>query len=118
MSPGPPESGLAGRLAAHALAKPGAWADQPWEGDHVAKVADRIFAFLGESSLGVKCGTRAEADEWLQEYPDDVRVMPYIGRSGWNTLTVGGAIPEGVLVEALDGSYELVVAKLPRSRRP
>ena len=47
-----------------------------------------------------------------------MRVMPYIGRSGWNTLTVRGAIPEGVLVEALDGSYELVVAKLPRSRRP
>lgn len=119
MSPGgPPGSGPAGRLAARALSKPGAWADEPWEGDHVAKVADKIFAFLGETTLGVKCGTRAEADEWLAEYPDDARVMPYIGRSGWNTLTVGGAIPEDVLVEALDSSYDLVVAKMPRSRRP
>ncbi|QIM20959.1 hypothetical protein G7075_07160 [Phycicoccus sp. HDW14] len=106
------------RLAAHALAKPGAWADQPWEGDHVAKVADKIFAFLGRGSLGVKCGTRAEADEWLAEYPDDARVMPYIGRNGWNTLTVGGAIPESVLLEAVDASYDLVVARLPKSRRP
>ena len=30
-------------IAAYALAKPGAWPDQPWEGDHVAKVADKIF---------------------------------------------------------------------------
>ncbi len=110
---------VAERLARHALAKPGAWSDSPWgEGHHVAKVADKIFAFLGEDSLGVKCGTRLEADEWLAEYPDDASVMAYIGRSGWNTLAVGGGIPEDVLVEAVDASYDLVVAKLPRSRRP
>ncbi len=113
--PGP---GPLGPLAEHALGKPGAWADQPWEGDHVAKVADKIFAFLGESSIGVKCGTRAEADEWLAEYPDDASVMADSGRPGWNTLRVGGAIPESALREAVDTSYELVVAGLPRSRRP
>lgn len=117
MSPAP--GGTVGeRLAAYALAKPGAWPDQPWEGDHVAKVADKIFAFLGSESLGVKCGTRTEADEWLAEYPDDASVMPYIGRNGWNTLAVGGAIPESVLLEAVDASYDLVVAKLPKSKRP
>jgi predicted DNA-binding protein (MmcQ/YjbR family) len=115
---GPPHDGAAGRVASHALGKPGAWADQPWDGDHVAKVDEKIFAFLGSESLGVKCGTRAEADEWLAEYPDDARVMAYIGRNGWNTLTIGGAIPEDVLLEAVDTSYDLVVAKLPRSRRP
>src|ERR687898_2062969 len=81
-------------IAAHALAKPGAWPDEPWEGDRVAKVGDKIFAFLGEGAVGVKCGsTRAEADEWLQEYPDDASVMAYIGRSGWNTLALGGGNP-------------------------
>ncbi|WP_377642787.1 MmcQ/YjbR family DNA-binding protein [Oryzobacter terrae] len=107
------------RLAAHALGKPGARADQPWEGDHVAKVGEKIFAFLGEGGVGVKCGKgRTEADEWLAEYPDDASVMAYIGRNGWNTLRVGGAIPEGTLREAIDTSYDLVVAGLPRSRRP
>lgn len=44
--------------------------------------------------MGVKCGTnRDEADEWLLRYPDDAVVMAYIGRSGWNTLTVGSGIP-------------------------
>ena len=34
-------------LVAYCLAKPGAVADEPWEGDLVAKVGGKIFAFLG-----------------------------------------------------------------------
>ncbi|HET7398310.1 MAG TPA: MmcQ/YjbR family DNA-binding protein [Intrasporangium sp.] len=107
-------------LLAYCLAKPGAWQDEPWEGDVVAKVADKIFAFLGSgTSIGLKCGaTRLEADEWLLQYPDDARVMAYIGRSGWNTLDVGGGIPDERILEAVDDSYAMVVAKLPKSRRP
>ena len=106
-------------LLAYCLAKPGAWRDQPWEGDYVAKVADKIFAFTGESTVGVKAGAnRDEADEWLRQYPDDATVMAYIGRSGWNSLRTDGAIPDEELRDAVDTSYELVVAKLPKSRRP
>ncbi len=106
-------------LLDYCLAKPGAWRDQPWEGDYVAKVADKIFAFTGESTVGVKAGAnRDEADEWLRQYPDDASVMAYIGRSGWNSLRIDGAIPDEELRDAVDTSYELVVAKLPKSRRP
>ena len=106
-------------LLDHCLAKPGAWEDEPWEGDVVAKVHDKIFAFIGDgTSVGVKCGTRDEADEWLLRYPDDAAVMAYIGRSGWNTLRVGGAIPDDEVREAVDDSYARVVAKLPRKHRP
>ena len=101
------------------LAKPGAWPDSPWEGDEVAKVGPRIFAFLGEGIVGVKCGaTRDEADEWLARFPDDAAVMPYIGRSGWNSLRLGGAIPDEDLREAVDASYAAVVAKLAKKDRP
>ena len=106
-------------LLGYCLAKPGAWEDEPWEGDVVAKVDKKIFAFLGEGSVGVKCGAnREEADEWLLQYPQDAAVMAYIGRSGWNTLKVGGAIPDDEICEAVDDSYAMVVAKLPKSRRP
>ena len=106
-------------LLAHCLAKPGAWQDQPWEGDVVAKVDTKIFAFTGEGSVGVKCAaTREEADEWLRQYPDDARVMPYIGRSGWNDLAFDGVIPDEDLLEAVDESYRLVVEGLPKRLRP
>lgn len=108
-----------GQARDYALAKPGAWPDEPWEGDTVAKVDNKIFCWPGDQTVGVKCGaSRAEADEWLHRYPDDASVMAYIGRSGWNTLVVGGAIPDEEILEAIDRSYELVVAKLPKSRRP
>jgi predicted DNA-binding protein (MmcQ/YjbR family) len=109
-------------LLAYCLAKPGAWPDEPWEGDVVAKVGEKVFAFLGSpggDSVGVKCGAnRGEADEWLAQFPDDASVMPYLGRSGWNTLRFGGAIPDDEVFEAVDASYDIVVSKLPKSRRP
>jgi predicted DNA-binding protein (MmcQ/YjbR family) len=107
------------QLSAYCLAKPGAWEDQPWEGDTVAKVHQKIFAFLGENSVGVKAGSsREEADEWLLRYPDDASVMAYIGRSGWNTLAVGAGIPDDEICAAVDVSYELVVSRLPKKHRP
>ena len=106
-------------LREHCLAKPGAWPDQPWEGDHVAKVGPKIFAFMGADTVGLKCGAgREEADEWLARFPDGASVMPYIGRSGWNTLRLDGAIVDEDLLEAVDASYAAVVAKLPRKDRP
>lgn len=111
-------------LLDYCLGLPGAWEDDPW-GDHVvAKVGPgergKIFAFLGDgSTVGVKAGAnRDEADEWLHRYPDDARVMAYIGRSGWNTLRIGGAIPDDEILEAIDESYEMVVSKLPKKLRP
>jgi predicted DNA-binding protein (MmcQ/YjbR family) len=106
-------------LHEYCLAKPGAWEDQPWAEDVVAKVGDKIFAFLGTESIGLKCGpNRDVADEWLRRFPQDATTMAYIGRYGWNTLRIGGAIPDEELYEAIDASYDAVVSKLPKRDRP
>jgi predicted DNA-binding protein (MmcQ/YjbR family) len=109
-------------VLAYCLAKPGAWQDEPWEGDVAVKVGSKIFAFLGvpsNTAVGLKCGPNREvADEWLHRYPDDAAASAYIGRSGWNRLRIDGAIPPDELTEAIDASYDTVVAKLPRRERP
>ncbi len=109
-------------LLAYCLSKPGAWQDRPWEGDVVTKVGQKIFAFLGSGeplSVGLKCGaSRDVADEWLLRYPRDAAVMAYIGRSGWNSLRIGGSIPDDEIMEAIDASYTAVVRKLPKRDRP
>lgn len=55
-------------LLAYSLAKSGAWLDEPWEGDEVVKVGDKIFAFFGSPgrrSLGLKCGrNKDDSREW------------------------------------------------------
>jgi predicted DNA-binding protein (MmcQ/YjbR family) len=106
-------------LVAYCLAKPGAVEDEPWEGDVVAKVGGKIFAFLGGGGLGVKCGATAdEAAELRHRYPEHVTVMPYIGRHGWNSVLVDGTIPDEELRELVDESYDAIVAKLPKRLRP
>jgi predicted DNA-binding protein (MmcQ/YjbR family) len=109
-------------LLAYCLCKPGAWQDEPWESDVVAKVGSKIFVSLGSDdskAIGLKCGpSRDVANEWLLRYPQDASVMAYIGRSGWNSLRIGGAIPDEELLAAVDDSYEAVVAKLPKRDRP
>jgi predicted DNA-binding protein (MmcQ/YjbR family) len=106
-------------LLAYCLAKPGAEQDEPWEGDVVAKVAGKIFCFNGDTTIGVKCGKDAdEAAELRDRYPNDVTAMAYIGRFGWNTVAIDGAVPEDELFELVDASYDAVVAGLPKSKRP
>jgi predicted DNA-binding protein (MmcQ/YjbR family) len=106
-------------LLAYCLAKPGAYPDEPWEGDVVAKVGDKIFSFNGDATVGVKCGRDADdAAELRERYPNDVTVMAYIGRFGWNTVQIDGAVPDDELFELIDASYDTVVAGLPKSKRP
>ncbi len=103
----------------HCLSQPSAWQDEPWDGEVVAKVDSKIFAFLGDESVGLKCGAdRDEADEWLSRYPEDASVMAYVGRHGWNTLRIDASIPAAEIYEAIEDSYLEVVSKLPKSRRP
>lgn len=106
-------------LVDYCLAKPGATPDEPWEGDLVAKVGGKIFAFLGGDGVGLKCGRDSdEAAELRHRYPGTVTVMAYIGRHGWNAVTFDGAIPDDELRELIDGSYDAIVAKLPKAKRP
>jgi predicted DNA-binding protein (MmcQ/YjbR family) len=107
---------------AYCLAKPGAWRDEPWHEDVVAKVGPKIFAFLGApeggTSVGLKCGDREAADLWLDRYPGSVTKMAYIGRYGWNSFALDGTIPDDEIAQLIDDSYAYVVAALPRSLRP
>lgn len=113
-----------GEMLEFCLTLPGAWMDNPFHPDHpVVKVGPgehgKIFAFLNESGVGVKAGvTREVADEWLDRHPEAASVMAYIGRSGWNELAFGSTIEDDELREAVEESYRLVVARMPRKHRP
>ena len=43
---------------------------------------------------------------------------PTSGGPGWNTLRLDGGIDDEELIEAVDASYDAVVAKLPKRERP
>jgi predicted DNA-binding protein (MmcQ/YjbR family) len=109
-------------LIDYCLAKPGAQESYPWGDEElVAKVGGKAFAFIGMAgqTVGVKCGrTSAEAAEFRDRYPGDVTVSSYIGRYGWNSVRYTGAVPDDEVRELVDRSYDAVVAKLPKGKRP
>ena len=85
----------------------------------VAKVGNKIFAFLGnETAIGLKCGDRETADLLLDRYQGAASKMAYIGKHGWNTFQLNGTIPPDEIKDMIDTSYNLIVAKLPKSKRP
>lgn len=110
----------------HCLTKPGAEETYPFgDGELCCKVGGKIFAFISlddnpdGGSVGVKSGATADdAGHWRERYPEDITVSAYIGRYGWNRVQLRGAVPADELRELLDLSYDLIVAKLPRSKRP
>ena len=107
-------------LVAHCLAKPGAEETHPWgDVDLVAKVGGKAFAFIGPTTVGVKCGRNAaEAAEERDRYTDAITVSAYIGRYGWNAVDFTGPVPDDEVRELVDASYDAIVAALPKSRRP
>ncbi len=51
-------------VIAYCLTKPGAWQDEPWEGDLVTKVGTKIFAFHGSVGGGERHRRRPQV--WIR----------------------------------------------------
>jgi predicted DNA-binding protein (MmcQ/YjbR family) len=111
-------------LVQHCLTKPGAYLDSPWgEEDTVVKVGGKIFCFLGtpDGPLAMTVKNTAEAvEEWRQRYPHHIGVPRYLAKRLWNAVTLhgAGAPTPADARELIDDSYDLVVASLPKSKRP
>ena len=90
----------------------------------MVKVGGKIFCFLGTESgpLGITVKNTPEAvTEWRERFPTHVRVHRYLKKTLWNQVALG-TTPDGPddddARELIDDSYRLVVAGLPRSKRP
>jgi predicted DNA-binding protein (MmcQ/YjbR family) len=110
---------IADALARHALAMPEAWEDHPWEGDRVAKVRKKIFAFLPSDdagSVGVKLPRSAAYALTLA----CATQMAYgLGKHGWVTVALADAsCPDpALLLDWIDESYATVAPKTLVARR-
>ncbi len=111
-------------LVAYCLSKPQAHLDAPWgDQDSVVKVAERIFCFLGAAdgppAITVK-NSREAVQEWRDRFPAHIGVPRYLNKALWNQVDLHspGAPDLDDARELIDDSYRLVVAGLPKSRRP
>ena len=109
----------ADELLAHALALPGAWPDEPWEGDTVAKVGrpGKIFLFGGDEGVALKVPPE-DREALVGTWPGTVGDAPYLSKRHWVRVRLPGAVPDDELLELVEGSHRLVVAGLPKGQRP
>ena len=108
-------------LKAQCLALPGAGEEFPF-GDEVSvfKVGGKMFALCnldGEPlQLSVKCEPELAA-QLRATYP---AIAPgyHLNKRHWNTSTLDGSLPDQMVADLLGDSYDLVVASLPKARKP
>ena len=86
----------------------------------VFKVAGKMFALSALRSrplrVSVKCDPELAAQLRIS-YP---AIAPgyHLNKRHWNTLTLDGSVPDEMVADLLGDSYDLVVASLPKARRP
>jgi predicted DNA-binding protein (MmcQ/YjbR family) len=111
---------LRDRVIAACSAKPGSVEDYPF-GNEVAvfKVAGKMFALVtmgpAPGSVSLKCDPDLAAG--LRRRYAAITAGYHLSKRHWNTVTLDCSVPEDELLDLIDHSYELVVARLPRAER-
>ncbi|WP_030382049.1 MULTISPECIES: MmcQ/YjbR family DNA-binding protein [unclassified Streptomyces] len=109
------------RLRALCLSFNAAVEDFPFTPDaSVFKVLGKMFALtdLGARPLTVnlKCDPE-DAVRLREEHPGLIIPGYHMNKRHWNTVTVDGPLPDRLVRELVEDSYDLVVAGLPRAER-
>jgi len=82
------------------------------------KVLDKMFALAnldGDLSINLKCNPE-KALELREQYP---AVLPgyHMNKKHWNTVLIDGSLPDSLIKEWIDDSYNLVVSKMSKKQR-
>jgi len=109
------------QLRDHCLSFTGAGLTFPFGPEtSVFKVAGKIFALSALDQHPLRVSLKCEpliAEQLRAAHPS---VLPgyHLNKRHWNTVLVDGALPEQMIRDMIEDSYDLVVSELPLSRRP
>jgi predicted DNA-binding protein (MmcQ/YjbR family) len=104
----------------YCLSKKGVTEHFPFDEDTlVFKVGGKMFALSslsqwekGQPSINLKCDPE-RAEELRAEY-DAIRPGFHMSKIHWNTIAVNAAVPDSLIKELIDHSYELVFKSLTK----
>jgi predicted DNA-binding protein (MmcQ/YjbR family) len=107
-------------LKAICLAFAGAREEFPFdEVNSVFKVAGKIFALSRLGGVPLRVSLKCDPDLALQlraSYPS-ITAGYHLNKRHWNTVEIDGSVPDQLLRDMVEDSYDLVVAGLPRAQR-
>ncbi len=90
-----------------------------WGDDSVFKVGGKIFAItaLDAEPLTVSLKCDPELATRLRGRHPEITGGYHLNKRHWNTVTLDGSLPDQMIKDMVEDSYDLVVSGLPRSRR-
>jgi predicted DNA-binding protein (MmcQ/YjbR family) len=85
----------------------------------VFKVAGKMFALsrLDEAQLRVSLKCEPELAEQLRASYAAVIPGYHLNKRHWNTVMIDGSLPDELVRDMVEDSYDLVVSQLPKERR-
>ncbi|MBM9439892.1 MmcQ/YjbR family DNA-binding protein [Actinacidiphila bryophytorum] len=85
----------------------------------VFKVGGKIFAIsaLDSDPLSVSLKCEPEIAVRLREAHPAITPGWHLNKRHWNTVRLDGSLPDALVEELVEDSYDLIVAKLPRARQ-
>ena len=85
----------------------------------VFKVAGKVFALsaLGRESLSVSLKCEPLLAEQLRAAHPAITAGYHLNKRHWNTVALDGSLPDQMVADMIEDSYDLVVSKLSQTRQ-
>jgi predicted DNA-binding protein (MmcQ/YjbR family) len=110
----------AAELRGWCLQQGGAFEDFPFGPEHsVFKVAGKMFALSALDRMPLEVSVKCEPElavELRNSYPA-IRPGYHLNKRHWNTITLDGRLPDQLVRDLIEDSYDLVVSALPKRVR-
>jgi predicted DNA-binding protein (MmcQ/YjbR family) len=110
----------AAELRGWCVRQAGATEDFPFGPEHsVFKVAGKMFALstLDRTPLEVSVKCEPELAAQLRDSYPAIRPGYHLNKRHWNTITLDGSLPDQLVRDMIEDSYDLVVSALPKRLR-
>ena len=110
----------ADELRGWCLEQAGAFEDFPFGAEtSVFKVAGKIFAISALDRAPLEVSVKCEPDlaVALRDTYPAIRPGYHLNKRHWNTVTVDGSLPDQLVRDLIEDSYDLVVSALPKRVR-
>jgi len=107
------------RHRSYCIAKNGVTEEMPFGPDTlVCKVMGKIFAISPiEPFTSVSLKVDPETGVDLRERYEAVKPGYHLNKKHWITVTLDGSVPDKILLQWIDNSYNLVVASLTKKQK-
>lgn len=86
----------------------------------VFKVLGKMFALTSLDASPLTVNLKCDPEDAIRlraEHPDLIVPGWHMNKRHWNTVTADGGLPDRLVRELVEDSYDLVVAGLPRAER-